>query len=152
MADRANTSDPCMNFASCTTPSRPISTCKTTLPRCPLALADSGYAASIGCDSKSHNVDSGSFTGSIDDIAAPNGLAPLPSGVIEAVCDLRLDGMFPGAASSCAGAEFRWGALIETGCRSARGAGGEMVSCGGGTAEEVRAGSTGALATGATPS
>src|ERR1017187_8065883 len=39
IAARAKARDPCRNFASCTVPSRPIRTCRITVPCCPLALA-----------------------------------------------------------------------------------------------------------------
>src|ERR1700729_1289252 len=126
MAARANTSEPCRNFASWTEPSRPINTCSTTLPRCPPALAASGYIGSVGCISRSQAADSGRFTGSIDDIAASTGLAPLASGVVEASCDLRLDGI----ATLAAGPGTPWGGVeTSTGAATGRGCG-----CGCGTA------------------
>src|ERR1700722_13080059 len=93
MDARAKTSDPCRNLASCTTPSRPISTCKVTLPRCRDALADAGYSGSTGWVSIPRSSDSGTLTGSIDDMAVSIGLAPLDCGVEDAIWDFRLEGM-----------------------------------------------------------
>src|SRR5580692_5498611 len=87
-------------------------------------------------------MDSGSFTGSIDDIAASGGMAPLASGVEEeAICDFKLDGMFAlspveacGDAAFCAGAVIgRDGAVTcvtgELGCTAAAGSAVPGVTC-----------------------
>src|SRR5208282_580526 len=91
MAVRAKASDPCMNLASCTLPSRPIRTCRITVPCWPFALA--GYPTA-GCSvSSARSAASGITTGSIEFMAASGALLPLASGVSEVICDFRLEGI-----------------------------------------------------------
>src|SRR5271167_3086985 len=104
-----------------------MSTCRTTLPRCPLAFAAAGYCGSTGCASRSRAADSGSFTGSIADIAASAGLFPLASGVVEAICDFRLDGMpvLLAAEMACGGVTACTVDVTRRGC----GAAGLTIGC-----------------------
>ena len=46
--------------------------------------------------SSARSAASGTWTGSIDCMAASGGLLPLASGAIEAICDFRLEGTFDG--------------------------------------------------------
>src|ERR1700689_268812 len=90
MATRAKASDPCKNLASCTVPSRPTRTCKVTVAGCPVELA--GKSTAGWSVSSARSAASGITTGSIACMAASGALFPPASGVIDAICDFKLDG------------------------------------------------------------
>src|SRR5580700_2827051 len=124
-----------------------MTTCRTTLPRCPAAFAAGGYCGSTGCVSNSSAAASERCTGSIADIAASAGLFPLASGVVEAICDFRLDGIpVPLAAdTACGGGTLPTAEVTSCGCGvAARTTGGVAGAC-------AAAGSTTGFATGVLP-
>ena len=75
--------------------------------------------------------DSVRFTGSMADMAASAGLLPLASGVLEAICDFRLNGM-PTllAETGCGGATLGWVDVTRRGCGATVWTSGTLVGSG----------------------
>src|SRR5579862_2460036 len=81
---------------------------------------------STGCTANSGRAEAGRFTGSMDDMAASAGFVPLASGVAEASCDRRLEGIPALAADGIPRGAIETGGGTATG----RGCAGTGADCG----------------------